>query len=265
MRRMDGSERLNFYENNPSVKKGLLDWFKLNGNGNGNGLRCMAMRPDIKYKYVYRNIKSEYAYALTPLTEELFDNTVTFARTVEFLPWILDIGILKCMRKRDVDRYKIGITFVIDIDAPDIDVNAKSIGRYDILDESGKYIEQINNVIGVFKDELIKVGDDLWNENRMTFTGNGINIILPPYYDSIEELFKYTDGLKGLVKDACEIAKYPFVHSKRPGWNSNYKPPGTFHFDNNRLTLEVPDKDKELNLEWLVEHSNPYNDMIYRQ
>lgn len=263
MKRIDVSQRIKFYEDNPSVKKELLDWFKLNGNGNGNGLRCMALRPDSKYRYVYRNIKSEYAYALTPLTEELFDNTVTFARTVEFMPWILNTGVLKCMRKRDVDNYKIGITFVIDIDAPDLDENNKSLGRYNILDESGKYIDTMNNVIGVFKDELVKV--DLWDRNRMTFTGNGINIVLPQYNDNIVELFKYTDGLKGLIKDACEIAKYPFVHSKRPGWNSNYKPPGTFHFDNNRLTLEILDKNKELNLDWLVEHSNPFNDKIYKQ
>lgn len=260
MKRMNGNERLKFYQNNPSVKKGLLDWFKLGDNG--EGLRCMALRPDSKYRYVYRNIKSEYAYALTPLTEELFDNTVTFARTIEFLPWILDTGVLKCMRKRDVDKYKIGITFVIDIDAPDLDENNKSLGRYNLLDESGKHIDTMNKVIGIFKDELIKV--DLWNGNKMTFTGNGANIVLPQYNDSIAELFKYTDGLKGLVKDTCEIAKYSFVHSKRPGWNSNYKPPGTFHFDNNRLTLEIS-KDKELNLDWLVEHSNPYNERIYIQ
>lgn len=261
MKRMNANDKIKFYQNNPSVKKELLDWFKLDEK-NGNGLRCMAMRPDIKYKYVYRNVKSQYAYALTPLTEELFDNTVTFARTIEFLPWIFDIEVMKCMRKRDVNNYRIGITFVIDIDAPDIDINAKSIGRHNLLDESGKYIELIDNVVGVFKDELVKV--DLWDGNRITFTGNGINIILLPYYDNIGELFKYTDGLKGLVKDVCEITEYPSVHSKRPGWNSNYKPPGTFHFDNNRLTLEIS-KDKELNLDWLVEHSDPFNDKIYKQ
>lgn len=263
MKRMNASEKIKFYENNPFVKKELLDWFKLDEKGNGSGIRCMAMRPDTKYKYVYRNIKSQYAYALTPLTEELFNNTVTFARTIEFLPWIFDIDVTKCMRKRDVGNYIIGITFVIDIDAPDLDENNKSLGRYNILDDNGKYMDIINNVIGIFKDELVKV--DLWKDNRVTFTGNGANIVLPQYNDSITELFKYTDGLKGLVKDACEIAKYPFVHSKRPGWNSNYKPPGTFHFDNNRLTLEIPDKNKELKLDWLVEYSNPYNEKIYVQ
>jgi hypothetical protein len=259
MQKIDVSKRSKFYDNNPSVKKWLLDWFDINGDG----LRCMAMRPDKIYKYAYRNVRSQYAYALTPLTEELFDNAVTFARTIEFFPWIFDIGVTKCMRKIDVNNHRIGITPVIDIDAPDLDKNKKSLGRYDLLDESGKYLEIMNNVVGVFKDELDKV--DLWDGSKMTFTGNGINILLPQYYDSFDKLLEYIDGINGLIQDVSEIAEYSFVHSKRPGWNANYKPPGTFHFDNNRLTLEIPDKNKKLDLDWLIEYSNPYNNKIYSQ
>lgn len=258
MKRMDANERLKFYENNPSVKKELLDWFKLDGDC----LRCMAMRPDKKYKYVYRNIKSQYAYALTPLTEELFNNSITFARTIEFLSWVFDTEVMKCMSKMDVDSYIAGVTFVVDIDAPDINENNKSLGRFNLLDESGKYTEMMDNVIGIFKDELSKV--DLWNNARETFTGNGINIVLYQYLDNIEELFKYVDGLKGLIKDVSKLTNYPFIHYKKPGWSSNFKPPETFHFDNNRLTLEISDKDKKLDLEWLVEHSNPYNERLYK-
>lgn len=259
MKRMDANERLKFYETNPSVKKELLDWFKLDGDC----IRCMAMRPeDRKYKYVYRNIKSQYAYALTPLTEELFNNSVTFSRTIEFLPWVFDTEVMKCMSKMDVDSYIAGITFVVDIDAPDINENSKSLGRFDLLDESGKYTEMMDNVIGVFKDELVKV--DLWDGIRLPFTGNGINMVFPLYIDNYDELLKYVYGLIGVIKDVSKITNYPFVHYKKPGWNSNFKPPGTFHFDNNRLTLEIPDKDKKLDLEWLVEHSNPYNERLYK-
>ena len=256
---MEPNERLTFYENNPSSKEELLSWFKLE-----KGFRCMALRPeDSRYRYVYRNIKSKYAYALTPLTEELFNDTVKFARTVEFLPWIFDEGVLKCMRKSNVNEHRIGITMVIDIDAPDKNEEDKSIGRQNLLQEDGKYLEIMDNVLGVFKDELNKV--DLWNESKMTFTGNGINIVFSPYYDKMEELIKYVNGVKGLIKDVTKMTKYPFVHAKMPGWNANFKPPKTFHFSHNRLTLEIPDINRKLDLDWLVEYSNPYNDKVYVQ
>jgi hypothetical protein len=261
---MEPNERIAFYDNNPSAKEELLNWFKLNDNNNIKGLRCMALRPeDRRYRYAYRNINSKYAYALTPLTEELFNKTVRFARTVEFFPWIFDEGILKCMRKANVNEHRIGITMVIDIDAPDKNEDDKSIGRQDLLQEDCKYLEIMDNVLGVFKDELNKV--DLWNESKMTFTGNGINIVLSPYYDNMIELMKYANGVKGLIKDVTKMVKYPFVHAKLPGWNSNFKPPKTFHFERNRLTLEIPDINRKLDLDWLIQQSNPYNDKVYVQ
>jgi hypothetical protein len=257
---MSPKERLEFYKNNPKTKEELLNWFKVSGYG----LRCMALRPeDKKIPYVYRNIFSEYKYALTPLIDDLFNNSVKFARTVEFLPWLFDTCVLKCMRRADVGDYEIGITYVIDIDAPDINEKVKSMGRYDLLYETGEYLDTMNHVIDIFKDELSKV--DLWKRNRLTFTGNGINIVFPPYYDSMVELYKYIDGIIGLIQDVIEITGYNFMHYKRPGWSSNFKPPGTFHFSNNRLTLEINDINKKLNLEWLTENSNPFNDRIYKQ
>lgn len=260
LKRMTTEERIYFYKHNPMVAKEMIDWCKLDSvGGKRNGMRCVALRPDNeKYSYVYRDIRSVYGYALSGLNEGNFVNRVKFARTIEFLPYIFDIGITQCMRKADVLKYIIGVTYVIDIDSPDIDENDKSKGRFDLLDF--ELIDYMNDVVGHFKDELIDVGE--WNNCRKTFTGNGVNIILGSYYDNGIEISKFINGMIGLVKDVREMTNCS-VHVKKPGWNSNYKIPGTFHFTNNKLVSEI-DKNKDLNLDELIKKSNPYNTEVYK-
>lgn len=262
IKKMIARERLEFYENNLSLVREMLDWFKIDGEG----MRCVAIRPDnVKYPYVYRDNRSKYAYALRSLREDNFVDIVGFARTLEFITYIFDKEVMKCMRKGDVENYIIGTTAVIDIDTPDIDENDSKKGRYDLLDESGKWIEYINMVLGEFKDKLNDVGE--WDNCKLVDTGNGANVVLKGYYGSTREIYEFFtgdedgDGLLGLMADVKKITGCN-IHLKKPGWQFNNKVPNTLHFHNNRIVLEM-EKNKEWKLDDLVERSNPFNEKIY--
>ena len=264
IRMMNGTERQAFYKKNTNVMRQLLDFFNLK-----DGYRCMAMRPfDLDIQYVYRDAFSEYNYALRPLMSANFLNSVGYARTIEFMPYIFDEGIFQNNRKVDVENHVIGITLVIDIDSHDVDPKIrdkdgkiaykgdKSRGRIDILSHQ-KYIDEMNNIVDEFRYELSKIGFDI---DKIIFSGNGVSIMLENYYnDDFQKILQVQDGLnaiKNIVKrkTGCE------VHLKRYGWNSNFKPPGTFHFNNFRLTLEID----KLDMDYLVKHSDPFS-KVYRK
>jgi hypothetical protein len=251
MKMLSGDERERFYKRNPDLITELLNFFKLPGGG----LRCIAIRPfDRGIKYVYRNNLSQYNYALQSLNKYNFVNTVRYARTIEFLPYIFDDGVLQNNRKQDIMDHAIGVTPIIDLDSYDIDILDKSKGRIDILSDQ-KYIDEMNNTIDIFRDELRSVDQKI---KQNIFTGNGFNIIGEDYYDDdIKGIYAVVDGLNGIKQDVQEKTGCE-VHLKRFGWNSNLKPPDTFHFDNHRLTLALR-ADKKLDLDWLVEHSDPFS------
>ena len=246
------NDRLLFYKRNPDLITGMLNFFKLE-----KGLRCVVLRPfDEDIPYVYHNSLSRYNYALQPLTTRNFANSVWYSRTIQFLSFIMSHTVFENNRKADIYDHVIGITPIIEIDSDDIDIDKKSKGRVDVLSDQ-KYIDDFDNIIGVFRDKLTELDEKI---EQIIFTGNGFQILLEDYYDDdIQEIFELRDAVVNVEKYVREKTDCN-VHAKRYGWSGNFKPPYTFHFNNNRLTLPLQ-PDKKIDLDYLVRYSNPRSEV----
>lgn len=265
---LSGNRIIEFYNKNLKLKKELLDFFKVDSaddNGLGiEGLRAVAMRPYSKKRiYVYRNRWSAYGYALRTLEEGNFDEIVGYAKTIQYLPFIFDKDkITKNQNITGIRDCIIGIGYVIDIDMPHIDDSDATKGRLEMLTLDG--IEYMKRVIGVFKDELNEV--DEWNDCVLIFSGNGIQIKLEDFYGTKEKTEKFEEKMIELKRDVEHIIECHSHSNTSYGWNANMKPPSTFHFDNNLLSLylDKTKKDFGLDLKYLLIYSNPWSKIYWK-
>lgn len=232
-------ERIQFYRERPAFKKAMVKFMDVE-----EGIRCIAMRPDPKISpkipYVYKNVHKP-GYALRTLDNDNFNEIVGYARTVQYLTYIYDEDIQNCKSMAEIYSHIIGLTPVIDIDAPDIDPLDASKGRYDImLPENKIYFGQILGFINKLEEVLIEQ-DELF---KIMFSGNGFQFMLDNYYPEtshdLADINNFREKILELIDDVVQMTKYEFVHTKKYNWNNNMKIPYTFHFDiPNRLTRPI--------------------------
>ena len=245
-----------FYSKRPNIVKFILDFFKLK-----KGIRCRARLEPLPnkngkqhytrydtslYDWTYGKGTKEnrYKYPLCTINRRNIEEELIKAKTLFFYECIFSKDATRCNSTDELIDCIIGITPVMDIDSPHIypierfpDGRKK---RIDTLSVSGiPVMEKFDEIRLIAKEELEKV--EMWDDVRMMHSGNGMYIILPDFYGSIEEIDEYVHAVNLLINDINIDVKQSLIETLPVpvSWSKFFKIPFTFHNDYPRLSIPI--------------------------
>lgn len=234
-----------FYIDNPWTKDEILKFFKVK-----KGIRCRVRHHRGELHPVYRdNTRSvayngNYGYPLTDINEGNIDYELKNASTQHFLYYIYAEGVRECNSKSEIAEHIIGLTCVMDIDSPYVNMQSQKKVRYDILGNRGMRVLKAFDVLkGVAKRELSDCG--YWDETRVLSSGNGFYIIIPDFYGNPQEISEHMHGFVGLEKFVNGVCRKEYGFSQDlcdervVPWNRYCKIPFSFHAKYNRVSVPL--------------------------
>jgi hypothetical protein len=231
--------------NNKDVTDFILSFFELE---NKKGARCRVWTKELEDG---KQILARYGrnQKLISLGKENIMKQLFEGHTTYFYEFIFDSsGIGNAFTKMQKKKQIIGISPVMDIDAPSIYENEGTKNEYVIGRESMfDYIDDFNNTIGIIENELKEVEIE-WN---MSSSGNGIYIIGKPFYsENQEEIYKYADKFVEIIDDVNHVKENKLeIHDNAKAWSYYYKIPFSFHV--NRQRISIPLRKGKLDEQWL--------------
>jgi len=231
--------------NNQEAIDFILSFFELDNKG---AARCRVWTKDLESgkQIIARYGKNQKMISLGKenIMKQLFE-----AHTTYFYEFIFDAnGIKNSFTKDQKKGQLVGISPVMDIDAPSIFINEGTkneaiLGRENIFD----YIDDFNSTIGIIDNEM----KECELEYDICFSGNGIYIIGKPFYSTkIGEIYHYADKFTELINDVNHIKSNKLeIHDNSKAWSYYYKIPFTFHV--NRQRISIPLRKGKLDGEWV--------------
>lgn len=186
---------------------------------------------------------------LISLAKENIMKQLFECHTTYFYEFLFDKeGISSSITKNQKKKQIVGVSPVMDIDAPSIFENEGTKNEVVVGRESMfGYIDDFNSTIELIDSELKEVGMDY----KVSGSGNGVYIIGEPFYsEKEEEIYQYVDKFTELINDINNVKENKLeIHDNAKAWSFYYKIPFTFHV--NRQRISIPLNKGKLNGEWM--------------
>lgn len=230
--------------NNSEAVDFILRFFNV-GKDKG-GTRCRVWTKDLENG---RQIIARYGknQKLVSLGEENIMKQLFEGHTTYFYEFIFDIeGIKHAFTKNQKKKQVIGVSCVMDIDAPNIFSETEGIiGRKNMFD----FVDSFDSVLEIVDSEMNEVGIDY----KISSSGNGIYIIAEPFYsDSVNEVYLFADKFSEMINDINHLkGSNPVdIHDNAKAWSYYYKCPMSFHVSKQRLSIPLR-KGGEIDWDWM--------------
>lgn len=231
--------------NNKGAIDFILSFFELK---NKNAARCRVWTKELETgeQIIARYGKNQKLIALKRenIMKQLFEG-----HTMYFYEFIFDAsGINSSFTKNQKKKQIIGISPVMDIDAPSIFENEGTknevvLGRKSMFE----FVDDFNETIELIGGELKEVELDY----DMSSSGNGIYIIGKPFYsENMEEIYQYADKFVELINDVNKMKDNKLeIHDNAKAWSYYYKCPFSFHVGRGRIS--IPLRKGKIDWEWV--------------
>lgn len=267
---------VDFYMKDPDVKKFILDFFKLKNKekegkrGGGVRSRTIHNMRDGWAPYIY-GMPKEMGICFTDINKTNFWFQMGMPGTMHFREWIYDDIVKICDPGKtegyEFEEYRIGISLVLDIDAPTVIVSETGYAGYgtsgaggvsvtekkvDFFDEI--YFDDFNRAKILVEKEVEELGLDF----NCMFSGNGVYLILESIYPKkIEELrtmgkideinnywdVMYASCIKINIFDINIILEEEGIlcrlDERWKAWSLYHKSPWTYHGKLDRLSIPI--------------------------
>ncbi|MHA1288454.1 MAG: hypothetical protein ACTSPB_13705, partial [Candidatus Thorarchaeota archaeon] len=242
--KQDESDRMKYYDAHPEQVKFILDFFGVSHGIRPRGAQYTKRNGKPSYEYtnrIERDIHGgKYGYPLTDLNKSNIKRELRVYKNFYFFPIIYDTKARHCDSKQDLKDLMIGITPTMDIDSINIDPDDASKGRVDLLadtKEANHATELIEEFRVIVKKELTYFG--LWNKTRLLHSGNGLYVIMPDLYGSLETLNEYASAFYDLKRYINSEIGMELTHEKKMSWGQLFKIPFTFHNKYHRVSIPL--------------------------
>lgn len=244
---MEERRRMDYYTSHPEHVDFIIDFFKVKKGMRPRGAMYTKYNGKISFDY-FNRITSEryggkYGYPLTDINEKNAAIELRVYKNIYTFPFIFKNKARKAKSKQDAKSNIIGVMPIMDVDSPHLYSDNRSLERINLLDNSiaardaNKLLDKFRIIV---KEELSSIG--LWENTRLMHSGNGMYIILPEFYGSMEEIYEYEDVFIEFKKYVNSKIGMRLTHEKILAWNELFKIPFVFHSTYDRVSIPI-DKD----------------------
>lgn len=253
-------EIIEFYKRNPEVVKFILDFFKLKKGKKGVRSRVIHNMREGRAPVIY----CEYGkICFTDINENNFWKQMSIPGTVHFREWAYDETVRKVDSRKiegyEFEEYRIGISVVLDIDAPTVVFNGQEV-KVPFFEDI--YFDDFQMAKRIVEKEL----DEMRLEYNCLFSGNGIYLIIESEYPKdTDDMFRpgmtnylnyfwdvlYVSKIRTNIVDINRILEENGVlcsiDPRWKAWSVYHKIPFTYHGSKDRLSIPLSrgDMDKD--------------------